>query len=267
MPDFYTFFPVRVRFINLLITLCIIGLSVGSALAQTRYVKPSATGTGDGSSWANASADLQAMITTTSSGSQVWVAAGTYKPGGSSFSMKAGVAIYGNFAGTETALSQRTLTTPLNTILSGDIGTVGVRSDNCNTIIDNSTNNLTNTAILDGFVISDASGNGSFGGGMYNYNSSPTVRNCLFQNNAVRSSGGSGGAMMNWADGGGKLASPTLINCSFLNNSANFGGGLYTYLRHQLWRIKPSADQLLVSGQHGIQHQQWQCHRGDYWPG
>lgn len=203
-------------------------------LAQTiRYVKPTATGTGTGASWLNASGDLQAMITASAANDQVWVAAGTYKPGGSSpttgstFSMQAGVAIYGNFAGTETALSQRTLTTPLNTILSGDIGTPGVQGDNCNRVITNDGNGLTSTAILDGFIISDASGGAAFGGGMYNRNSSPTIRNCLFQNNAVGSAGALGGGMMTWGDGSGNTASPALKNCSFLNNGGNFGAGIY----------------------------------------
>ena len=55
---------------------------LGSTLfAQTfRYVKPVATGTGDGATWADASADLQGMINASASGDEVWVAAGTYKP-------------------------------------------------------------------------------------------------------------------------------------------------------------------------------------------
>ena len=219
----------------LFLAVLVTSLSALPTLAQTiRYVKPTATGTGTGASWANASGDLQAMITASAANDQVWVAAGTYKPGGnapttgSSFSMKAIVAIYGGFAGTETALSQRTLTTPLNTILSGDIGTVGNNSDNCNRIINNDGNGLSSTAILDGFIISDAAG-GTFGGGMYNRNTGPTIRNCLFQNNSVLACCGSGGGMMNWADASGATASPILINCSFLNNSASYGGAIYTY--------------------------------------
>src|SRR5690606_35262273 len=44
-----------------------------------RFVKAVASGTGDGSSWANASADLQKMINGTGT-VEVWVASGTYKP-------------------------------------------------------------------------------------------------------------------------------------------------------------------------------------------
>lgn len=46
-----------------------------------RYVKPVSSGTGDGSSWSNASHDLQAMINSLALiGGQVWVAQGTYYP-------------------------------------------------------------------------------------------------------------------------------------------------------------------------------------------
>ena len=45
-----------------------------------RYVKPTVSGSGDGSSWANASNNLQSMINNSASNDQVWVAAGTYKP-------------------------------------------------------------------------------------------------------------------------------------------------------------------------------------------
>lgn len=82
--------------------------------ATTRYV--SENGTGDGSSWAQASGDLQAMIDESAAGDEVWVSAGTYrpdklikstKPTSKAFIMKDGVSIYGGFAGTETSLSDR----------------------------------------------------------------------------------------------------------------------------------------------------------------
>uniref|UniRef100_UPI0037C0A5A9 hypothetical protein n=1 Tax=Arenimonas sp. TaxID=1872635 RepID=UPI0037C0A5A9 len=85
------------------------------AFAAIRYVKPTATGSGDGSSWANASANLQAMINASAANDEVWVAAGTYRPtqdpfGNSSpadprdrtFYLKDGVKLYGGFAATGT---------------------------------------------------------------------------------------------------------------------------------------------------------------------
>ncbi|GHU60464.1 hypothetical protein FACS1894121_0550 [Bacteroidia bacterium] len=42
------------------------------------YVKEN--GTGNGSSWATATGDLQAAINASAAGGQVWVAKGTYKP-------------------------------------------------------------------------------------------------------------------------------------------------------------------------------------------
>lgn len=89
--------------------------------SRIRYVKPTATGTGDGSSWDNASGDLQKMIdelaeSAPSQTGEVWVAAGTYTPqvqliGGTdysaSFRMRDGISVYGGFEGTETSKLER----------------------------------------------------------------------------------------------------------------------------------------------------------------
>lgn len=84
--------------------------------SRIRYVKPTATGKGDGSSWENASADLQKMIDELADNNsqnqtgEVWVAAGTYTPQSqlisgtgysASFRMRDGISVYGGFAGTE----------------------------------------------------------------------------------------------------------------------------------------------------------------------
>jgi len=50
------------------------------AEAVVRYVKPVSAGLGNGSSWADASNDLQLMINNSASGDTIWVAAGTYIP-------------------------------------------------------------------------------------------------------------------------------------------------------------------------------------------
>ncbi|UCG49501.1 MAG: hypothetical protein JSU94_06895 [Phycisphaerales bacterium] len=74
--------------------------------------------------------------------------------------------------------------------------------------------------ILDGFTITGGTGTvvggHRYGGGMYNLNSSPTVRNCKFTANSVS---GDGGGMYN------RNSNPTVTNCSFAENSAAYAGG------------------------------------------
>jgi hypothetical protein len=96
------------------------------------YVKWNASGANNGTSWANAFTSLQSALAVAASPDNIWVAQGTYKPGTTrldTFEMVDGVQIYGGFAGTETLFSQRNPALH-PTILSGDIGTAGVTTDN-----------------------------------------------------------------------------------------------------------------------------------------
>jgi hypothetical protein len=74
------------------------------------------------------------------------------------------------------------------TILSGDIGTLGNSSDNCYHVVTGS--DTDGTAVLDGFTVSGGNASGSdmdgFGGGMYNYESSPNVKNTIFAGNTPK---------------------------------------------------------------------------------
>ena len=209
-------------------------------VAGTIYVKKGASGTG--SSWSDAYGSLQEALDIAIDGDQIWVAKGTYKPttkaGGSgnrnkTFQMKNGVAIYGGFAGTETALSQRDVKRN-ETILSGDL--LGndnpatpveelyydpSRSDNCYHVFYHPQGtDLDSTAVLDGFTITggnaDVSGTHGTGGGMYNEGSNPTITNCTFSNNFA----GVGGGMANYE--GGK---PAVTGCNFTDNASLVGGG------------------------------------------
>ncbi len=94
-------------------------MTVGTLLAMSsgatvRYV--TSTGQGDGSSWSNASSDIQAMIDASSAGDEIWVASGTYKPTklikstkktSKAFILKDGVSLYGGFVGNEIAKDSR----------------------------------------------------------------------------------------------------------------------------------------------------------------
>lgn len=92
-------------------------------------------GTGDGTSWEEASGDLQAMIDESEEGDEVWVAAGLYTPStlikdnratSRSFILKDGVSLYGGFVGNESSPSERerlddkTYSFANATILDGD---------------------------------------------------------------------------------------------------------------------------------------------------
>ncbi|MEQ9375563.1 MAG: choice-of-anchor Q domain-containing protein [Imperialibacter sp.] len=104
------------------------------------FVDPDAAGTADGSSWANAFTDLQSAIDLAANSgsldypSQVWVKAGDYFPTTTTtqsitFIHKNYVGIYGGFAGSETALSQRNIDANV-TRLSADIGVKNDSTDN-----------------------------------------------------------------------------------------------------------------------------------------
>jgi parallel beta-helix repeat protein len=67
------------------------------------HVSPSGNDANDGLTWATAKKTIQAGITAAGAGRQVWVAEGTY----SGAVGATGVALYGGFAGNETAMSQR----------------------------------------------------------------------------------------------------------------------------------------------------------------
>ncbi len=203
------------------------------------------TGNNDGTSWADAYQTLQAALSASAAGAQIWIAKGTYYPsvevGGTgaryqAFQMIEGVSIYGGFAGTETDVNQRTnygFGETNETILSGDIGTLGDNADNSYHVFNhpNDGSSLSSESILDGCTISDGNANGGgefLGGGMLNkglnpssqYN--PTLNNCTFYNNLAN-----GGAGMR-----NEYSSPILTNCTFKNNSnpsvstSNAGGGM-----------------------------------------
>ena len=253
MKSFQTQTAYRFLLQFIVLVVCWALVHAAPAYAVIRYVKPTATGTGDGSSWANASANLQAMINASAAADEVWVAAGTYKPtayptgctGCSTnrdyaFHLKNGVKLYGGFAGTETAVSQRNISAN-PTILSGDFNGNDVVTGSGSTLsITGITENAYHvvlsvaddaTTILDGFTVTGGhasvsgsitvEGNGivrDYGGGMFNRNTSPTITNATFSGNPASS----GGGMYN------NGSSPIITNATFIGNTAtNSGGGMY----------------------------------------
>jgi len=221
--------------INLICALVILFTSFGvmpleqppAQAATIIYVKPGGgTSVGCGSSWANA-CELQTALANASAGDEIWVAAGTYKPGTNredTFQLISGVALYGGFAGTETAREQRDWDAN-STVLSGDIGVPDDSSDNSYHIVLIGSG-VDATTILDGFTITAGNADGSSsswpnGGGMniQSY-SDPTLTNLIFIGNQAVNYGG--GIYMD-------ASSPKLTNVIFNGNSAgDRGGGICT---------------------------------------
>lgn len=227
-----------------LLFLCFFALSSVVSTAQITYVKPG--GVGDGSSWINASGNLQESMNMASPGTQIWVAFGVYTPTSCTncdfsaravyFHLREGVQVYGGFAGTETDLSQRN-PVALVTTLSGDIDGNGALSNNSYSVVYSREVDL--SARLDGFTISGGNANSPdsqtaakyhSGGGWFNdgalngYFSNPTIANCIFKDNYAITFGS---ALMNDGSFGG-ASNPNIINCQFINNiSNNHGGAVY----------------------------------------
>ncbi len=218
-----------------LVLVTLFGLTSASRADGVLYAAPSATGSDNCSNWANA-CTLQTALATALSGDQIWVQAGVHKPGAArtdSFALKSGVEVYGGFAGSESDLSERDWQTNL-TVLSGDIDNndltdpAGVVTDTANIVGSNSYHvvsagsNVTDTANLDGFVVTaglaNGSGNNQFGGGMLNISSSPTVNNVDFVGNRT---GYGGGGMYN------SSSTPKLVNVTFDSNQAYIAGAMY----------------------------------------
>jgi predicted outer membrane repeat protein len=244
--------------------------------AQTTYYVDAAQAdnSGAGTSWATARKDVQSAINSAVSGDAVWVKAGTYlpteipEPGTNTTAtnrdrtiyLKDGVKLYGSFAGTETALSQRTETVMAanRAIFSGDIDTPGDNTDNCYHVVLSVSDGA--ATVLDGFTIINGNSNGTTssiavegqvidrisGGGMYNENSSCIISNCTFNSNRANAGGGvynlsssliltnctfSSNTSIGSSGGGGMYnlnSNPTLNNCTFSSNtSAGSGGGMY----------------------------------------
>jgi Fungalysin metallopeptidase (M36)/PKD-like domain/Fungalysin/Thermolysin Propeptide Motif len=204
------------------------------------YVNQANTsGTYNGNTWATAYQKLEDALNASvvCAPSQVWVAAGTYKPTSTtnrdiSFAMKNNLAVYGGFPTTGNPTFAQRNTVNNITTLSGDIGIANDATDNSYHVISNASG-LNNTAVLDGFVIANgnANGTGSFrnvGGAILNNPAgasnicNPKIDNCTIKNNAAALNGG---AIYN--NGATATASPIFTNCVFQNNSATNGAAFY----------------------------------------
>jgi parallel beta-helix repeat protein len=180
-----------------------------SADAATVYVTPKGDDANPGTSWSLPKKTVTAALIAASSDDQIWVAAGTYNE---RITLKAGVALYGGFAGTETELAQRNFIANL-TILDGQQGGSVVTSPSGVTV---------NTRI-DGFTIQNGTGTLSlgfyrYGGGIFCSSSSPTITNNIISGNV--------GYSAIYCNSSSPMISNNMITGN--GNSFNgYGGGIY----------------------------------------
>ncbi|MHC4441777.1 MAG: choice-of-anchor Q domain-containing protein [Planctomycetota bacterium] len=206
-------------------------LAVTHLDAATIYVNDNATGANNGSSWTDAFTELQSALAMATSGDEIWVATGIYKPDydvntgthtgdrTATFQLISGVALYGGFAGNEDPdtfnLGDRTFTAN-ETILSGDLdnndGSDFANNDE-NSYHVVTGNEMGATTVFDGFIVTAGNANGyeyidQQGGGMLNIAGLQTISHCIFQGNK----GIDGGGMANL------YSSPNIRDCLFIQN-------------------------------------------------
>ncbi len=174
--------------------------SVAVVHGGTIYVDTDATGTGDGSSWANAKTDLATAVAGAQSGDDVWVAEGHY-PG--TVELKDGVAIYGGFRGNETVVTQADRLANKTFIDGGGRPVRSVGNDA--------------TAILNGFyIIRGFVACPEYGAAIELSNSNAKITDCVFTQNRAEALGG---VACVWG------GSPTFDNCIFHRNDGGWGAG------------------------------------------
>jgi parallel beta-helix repeat protein/predicted outer membrane repeat protein len=211
------------------------------------YVDDDGIGLNNGSSWENAYIFLQDALADArivEKPVEIRVAQGIYTPDEDSISPEGtgdrkatfhlikNVTIKGGYAGLGELDPNARDIEFYQTILSGDLNGNDVEvNDPCdlfyeptraeNSYIIVTGNNINETAILDGFIITAGNANGtstySNGGGIVNYYmSSPTLTNCILRRNFASFGGGIAC---------GEFSSPEITNCSIKENLATWSGG------------------------------------------
>jgi hypothetical protein len=176
------------------------------------YVKETATGSKNGSSWNDATDKLSKAILTNGV-QQVWASTGTYVT--KNVKLKNNVTVYGGFDpnnGIDDITDIRILPN-FNTITEGSV----INAQNSGAVLFNNNNGINNTAILDGFTLTN--GRNDVGAGIYNNAASPTLRNLWIKGNIATS------------DGGGiyniNSSSPIMSNITISGNTAAYAGGIF----------------------------------------
>ena len=225
----------KIRIATCWLPVLLLCLSAQQALAIRYYVAPTASGNGSGNSWANAAPanTLQATLRNAVAGDEIWIKAGSYAPASyvsnfasatqltNSFLLNNGVKVYGGFAGTENAVTDRSADINANTVIlrAGGIDNYGWSVVYCS--------GANNSTLLDRVQIANGSSSvseipgggvrGGYGGGMTISGGSPAIKDVRFNNNQASTRGGAVYISGN--------ATPTFNNVVFTSNTCLYGFG------------------------------------------
>ena len=216
------------------------------------YVSPE--GSGNGSSWENATSDLQSAIyKSTANKDTIWVKEGIYigePTKGYAYSLYGYGQLYGGFKGDE----------PYDYDLAlrdFDAHPSSLDGNHTQGLIDISTESSSNNGILlDGFIIQN--GNTTQGGGI-RVKCQAHIRNCKFRSNVASSKGGA--LLQQFLSNSGKVI---IENCEFFDNEAGSGGGIYDggdtqYLQSHIHNnsARQNGGGILISGNGVTKHSQF----------
>lgn len=195
-----------------LVLVLVLGLACTS-FATDRYVAAGGTGTKTGLSWVSAYVSLNSALAVAVSGDTIYVAAGTYIPSGTTFTVPAGVNIkggYSNYAAsynTVTSIGEVYNPQAYPVVLSGDTNGDDI---NGNLYSDPNALNAAATRTENKDTIMTLSGG------------TTTIDGCTFWHGGKTPSGANGGGIACGTSG-----TITINNCQFVGNVGN-GAGIYT---------------------------------------
>ncbi len=177
-------------------------LSTSHASAGVWYVRADAAPDQGGETWGAAFDTIARGLQVAAAGDEVWVKAGSYQ---GNLQLRAGVALYGGFAGDEITRDARDFRVRTTTIAGAGAGSVVVGADG---------------AVLDGFVVTGGKLTSGEGGGLLCKGTSPRIANCRIEGNRA-------------SYGGGVFCSSSsaeFLACVIRGNRATHdGGGVYAF--------------------------------------